>query len=237
MTPNPDLARRLFAELLGTFCLVFAGTGAIVINGVSGRPARPRWRRGGVWIGRRRDDLRGRAHLRRAYEPRRDRRVRRRSPLPDSWKSSRTGSQRSPVRSWRQPAYGRCSVRPRARGHAAGSCQRRGGTHPGSRADGSIDDRHPRGRNRYARRGVARSDRDRGHDRPGGARAGSDHRSLDEPRALACPCLLAWDWTNLWLYLVGPMVGALVGVAIYEALRGPAGSSRRACRRAASGRG
>lgn len=30
------LARKLFAEFLGTFCLVFAGTGAIVVNDVSG---------------------------------------------------------------------------------------------------------------------------------------------------------------------------------------------------------
>lgn len=33
MTPN---ARKLFAEALGTFCLVFAGTGAVVVDQVSG---------------------------------------------------------------------------------------------------------------------------------------------------------------------------------------------------------
>ncbi|MCB1086573.1 MAG: aquaporin [Verrucomicrobiae bacterium] len=30
------MARKLFAEALGTFCLVFAGTGAIIVNDVSG---------------------------------------------------------------------------------------------------------------------------------------------------------------------------------------------------------
>jgi MIP family channel proteins len=34
----PDLPRRVAAEALGTFCLVFAGTGAIVIDGVAGGP-------------------------------------------------------------------------------------------------------------------------------------------------------------------------------------------------------
>jgi MIP family channel proteins len=33
---RPDLARRLAAEALGTFCLVFAGTGAIVVDGLAG---------------------------------------------------------------------------------------------------------------------------------------------------------------------------------------------------------
>jgi MIP family channel proteins len=35
---RPDLPRRLVAEGLGTFCLVFAGTGAVVVNAVAGNP-------------------------------------------------------------------------------------------------------------------------------------------------------------------------------------------------------
>lgn len=35
---RPDLPRRLAAEALGTFCLVFAGTGAVVVDAVAGGP-------------------------------------------------------------------------------------------------------------------------------------------------------------------------------------------------------
>jgi MIP family channel proteins len=35
---RPGLGRRLVAEALGTFCLVFAGTGAVVVNAVAGNP-------------------------------------------------------------------------------------------------------------------------------------------------------------------------------------------------------
>jgi aquaporin Z len=35
MTDSISLHKKLLAELLGTFCLVFAGTGAIIINGAS----------------------------------------------------------------------------------------------------------------------------------------------------------------------------------------------------------
>ena len=43
--------------------------------------------------------------------------------------------------------------------------------------------------------------------------------SMNPARSLA-PALVAGDWADLWLYLVGPISGALVGVGIYEALRG-----------------
>ena len=39
MSPlRPDLPRRLAAEALGTFCLVFAGTGAVVVDAVADGP-------------------------------------------------------------------------------------------------------------------------------------------------------------------------------------------------------
>ncbi len=45
---------------------------------------------------------------------------------------------------------------------------------------------------------------------------------MNPARSLA-PALVTGDATNLWIYIVGPLAGALVGVAIHEALRGPAG--------------
>ena len=50
--------------------------------------------------------------------------------------------------------------------------------------------------------------------------------SMNPARSFA-PALVSGDWTDLWIYLVGPAVGALVGAGIYEALRGmppPAGA-------------
>lgn len=38
MSTRPNLTRRLVAEGLGTYCLVFAGTGAVVVNAVAGDP-------------------------------------------------------------------------------------------------------------------------------------------------------------------------------------------------------
>jgi MIP family channel proteins len=43
--------------------------------------------------------------------------------------------------------------------------------------------------------------------------------SMNPARSLA-PALAAADWSGLWLYLVGPTAGALVGALVYEVLRG-----------------
>jgi glycerol uptake facilitator-like aquaporin len=43
--------------------------------------------------------------------------------------------------------------------------------------------------------------------------------SMNPARSLG-PALAASDFRNLWIYIVGPVAGALIGVAIYEGLRG-----------------
>ncbi len=36
------------------------------------------------------------------------------------------------------------------------------------------------------------------------------------------PALVANDWTDFWVYLAGPLGGALVGALLYQAVRGAA---------------
>jgi MIP family channel proteins len=43
--------------------------------------------------------------------------------------------------------------------------------------------------------------------------------SMNPARSFA-PALVSADWSDLWIYLIGPPVGALIGAGIYEALRG-----------------
>lgn len=42
--------------------------------------------------------------------------------------------------------------------------------------------------------------------------------SMNPARSLG-PALLSWTWTDQWLYLVAPLVGALLGALVYRALR------------------
>jgi len=46
--------------------------------------------------------------------------------------------------------------------------------------------------------------------------------SMNPARSLG-PALVLGDWTSWWAYLVGPMIGALLAVAIAYVLRGPGG--------------
>jgi MIP family channel proteins len=43
--------------------------------------------------------------------------------------------------------------------------------------------------------------------------------SMNPARSLA-PALVSWTWTSQWLYIVGPIVGALIGALVYSAVRG-----------------
>ncbi len=36
------------------------------------------------------------------------------------------------------------------------------------------------------------------------------------------PALVANQWTDFWIYIVGPLAGALIGALLYLAVRGPA---------------
>jgi aquaporin NIP len=43
--------------------------------------------------------------------------------------------------------------------------------------------------------------------------------SMNPARSLA-PALVSWNWTDQWLYVVGPMLGAVGGVIAYQFVRG-----------------
>jgi len=43
--------------------------------------------------------------------------------------------------------------------------------------------------------------------------------SMNPARSLG-PAVASGDWTDLWIYLIAPPVGALIGAGVYEALRG-----------------
>jgi MIP family channel proteins len=43
--------------------------------------------------------------------------------------------------------------------------------------------------------------------------------SMNPARSLA-PALVSWTWADQWLYVVGPMLGAVVGVMAYQLVRG-----------------
>jgi MIP family channel proteins len=43
--------------------------------------------------------------------------------------------------------------------------------------------------------------------------------SMNPARSLA-PALVSWTWTDQWLYIAGPMLGAIAGVIAYQFVRG-----------------
>ena len=46
--------------------------------------------------------------------------------------------------------------------------------------------------------------------------------SMNPARSLA-PALVSGTWTAQWLYLVAPVLGALVGAFVYQGMRGEGG--------------
>lgn len=44
--------------------------------------------------------------------------------------------------------------------------------------------------------------------------------SMNPARSLG-PALVSGTWTSFWIYIVGPVIGAIVGALLYEYIRGP----------------
>jgi MIP family channel proteins len=49
---------------------------------------------------------------------------------------------------------------------------------------------------------------------------GATGASMNPARSLG-PALAAWSWSDVWIYVVGPFAGAALGAACYEIVRGP----------------
>jgi aquaporin NIP len=217
---RPDLPRRLAAELLGTFCLVFAGTGAIVINGVSGGQLG----HGGVaaafglvvavmifGIGH----ISG-AHMNPAVTT--GFAVGRHFPLAEVvpyWAAQCVGAVLASysLRALFGTSHGLGVTQPSYVSDLAALVLEAGLTAvlmivilavaTDARAAGSLA-------------AIAIGGTIGLEALVLGPITGA---SMNPARSLG-PALAASDFTNLWIYIVGPVVGALVGVAIYEGLRG-----------------
>jgi len=222
---RPDLPRRLAAELLGTFCLVFAGTGAIVINGVSGGQLG----HGGVAaafglvvavmifaVGH----ISG-AHINPAVTA--GFAVGRHFPAAEVvpyWIAQVAGAilASACLRALFGTAHGLGVTQPAHVGPWQALVLEAGLTAvlmivilavaTDTRAAGSLA-------------AIAIGGTIGLEALVLGPITGA---SMNPARSLA-PALVSGDWTYLWLYLVGPIVGALIGVAIYEGLRGSAGQA------------
>ncbi len=220
MAVRPDLPRRLAAEVLGTFCLVFAGTGAIVINGVSGGAIG----HGGVAaafglvvammifaVGH----LSG-AHLNPA--------------VTAGFAAGRHFPTREVVPYWAAQIAGAllASLSLRA---LFGTAHGLGATHP-SHVDQLSALALEAGLTAVLMiviLAVATDTRAAGSLAAlavGGTIALEalvlgpiTGASMNPARSLA-PAVVGGEWTDLWLYLAGPTAGALIGVLIYEVLRG-----------------
>jgi MIP family channel proteins len=58
----------------------------------------------------------------------------------------------------------------------------------------------------------------------GGSATGA---SMNPARSFG-PALAAWQWSSFWVYVVAPVVGALTGALLYEAIRAPRGTASNA---------
>jgi hypothetical protein len=60
----------------------------------------------------------------------------------------------------------------------------------------------------------------RRHRRPARPVRQPDLRRVDEPGPHPGPDIVASDYTGWWIYILGPLAGAMIGVAIIGAVRG-----------------
>lgn len=223
MTRTPDLLRRLVAEALGTFCLVFAGVGAIVINAVSGGQLG----HGGVAAAF------GMAvavmifavgHISGAH-------------MNPAITAGFAAGRHFPIAEvgpyWVAQIAGALAASAALRG-MFGDAGGLGVTQPAhvTAVVAAIIEGGLTATLMVVILAVATDTRAAGSLAAiaVGATIGLEAlvlgpitgASMNPARSLG-PAAISANWSNLWVYLAGPMLGALIGVAIYEYLRGPGG--------------
>ena len=220
------LGRRLAAEALGTFALVFFGAGSIMVEAKYGacRPARDR---PCLWSCDHDDDLRARTHLRRPLQPGRLFRLRPHAPLP----LDRAAAY------WLAQCLGAIAAALLLRA-SLGDVAEIGATEPsGSDGQSFIWEVVLAFFLMLVIMAVATDARAVGETAAiavggtvalaalvGGAVSGA---SMNPARSLG-PALAAGELGSLWIYLLGPLLGAALGALAYQLLRGeqsrPAGA-------------
>ncbi len=91
----------------------------------------------------------------------------------------------------------------------------------GDGADGDADVRNPHRFQRGEGEGADGGHRGRRGDRPGGPLCGADLRGLDEPRGSLAPAVVSGAMGSLWIYLSAPLLGTALGVVCCRAVHPP----------------
>ena len=211
-------ARILVAEAIGTFALVFAGAGAVMVEREDG----------GAWSHRRRnhirtrdhgDDLCRRAHLRRAFQRGRHIRIRPHSPFPLVARRGLLVRSAGGRRRRRAPPAG-LTRRRRRRGRDASRRLASAIVLLRAGDDRVPDVRDPGRGDRHESGGRGGRDRDRRDDCPRRHVRGTDLGSFHESDALDRPRHRLRNFHALWLYIVAPLLGAALGGLAYQFVRG-----------------
>ena len=231
------LRLRLLAEALGTFLFFFLGFNAIAVSkdlgsgaiSTSGSRSRSAWPCAG--------DHRARSHLRRTLQPRRVARPRhgaevpgeRGGPVLDRAARRRVRRVLAVAAVYSGPAVDALVARPARnleRGRAPARADRDGPVR-----DRDLHRRHGRPRAVEGRHGAAA---DRALHLHGGGRDRPRFGRLVQSGEIARSAIFNWDFSKIWIYLVGPLAGGMIGGAIWICSARPGRRKRpRFARRAA----
>ena len=215
---QPPLARSLVAELIGTFALVFAGAGAIMVDAQTHALGHI-----GVAISF------GLVIMVMIYAVGHISGAHFNPAVSFAFALTRHFPWPRAISYWIAQATGAVIAAALLRG-SLGNIAHVGATLPsgserqsfllGSRADLLPDVRDHGGRNRHPRRRRGSGDRDRRHGRPRCDVRRADLGASMNPARSFGPALVSGDLHALWLYIAAPLLGAGIGALAYQFVRG-----------------